>query len=321
MNAARHSAAWRIAVCCATGVVCPAAYRGRGPATATAPAPAKLLAAAQHPTAATHATPAAPESQRTNFQAAVTDVLRLLDAGVSLDVIRAHIKNSTTPYDLSAEDLVALSERGVPSDLIVAMLTRNGELQSRMASNRPAADPGATRVVRATVIANAPVQPISQSAVYAPEPGYWGPPYRYAYAYPVGYYADWSYPTFGTWWWTAPLFWSGYSPYRHYASSGYRPPYLQRQNAWPDAYPNRLIAGPNWGADRGFAVRPAGFTGRQQPWPDAYPNRLIAGPNWGADRGFAARPTGFIARPAGAPSSVRVNSFASPGARGHGGRG
>jgi hypothetical protein len=60
--------------------------------------------------------------------AGVADVLDMLKAGVSKDVIMSYIEHSTTPYRLSASELIAFKEQGVPDELTVAMLKRGSEL-------------------------------------------------------------------------------------------------------------------------------------------------------------------------------------------------
>src|SRR5437870_3331806 len=54
------------------------------------------------------------------FAPPVADVLRLVEAKVDPEVIRTYIKNSATGFSLTASDIIALRERGVPDDLVVA---------------------------------------------------------------------------------------------------------------------------------------------------------------------------------------------------------
>src|SRR5258707_933342 len=84
----------------------------------------------------------------------------------------AHEWTYTFAYEyLNAETMIALHERGVPSDVIVAMLTRNRELQSH-ARNGPAQqrtiDPTNPATDPQAAWAYPPVPP----AIYAPEPAY-----------------------------------------------------------------------------------------------------------------------------------------------------
>jgi hypothetical protein len=62
---------------------------------------------------------------------AVADILKMLDGGVSVDVVRTYIQNSPTPFEMSASDVVMLKQRGVSDDITNAMLKRSGELRGQ----------------------------------------------------------------------------------------------------------------------------------------------------------------------------------------------
>ena len=68
--------------------------------------------------------------------AGVEELLKMLQAGVSKDVIRAYIETSQAVPQLSASDIVKLKERGLPDDLTLALMKRKAELatEARQAS-------------------------------------------------------------------------------------------------------------------------------------------------------------------------------------------
>src|ERR1700747_3209088 len=60
----------------------------------------------------------------------VADVLKMADAKVDPDTIKAFIRSSPVPYNPSASEIIALKERGLSSDILTAMLERGGELRA-----------------------------------------------------------------------------------------------------------------------------------------------------------------------------------------------
>src|SRR5690242_1613922 len=65
------------------------------------------------------------------------DVLKMAEAGTSDDVMLAYIKNSTSLYDLSADQILYLRDIGVSSPVISAMLGRDSELRSQPPAGAP----------------------------------------------------------------------------------------------------------------------------------------------------------------------------------------
>src|SRR5262249_44112042 len=53
--------------------------------------------------------------------AGVSDVLKMVDAKVDAGVIKAYIQNSSTAYNPSANEIVALKQHGVSDDVLTAM--------------------------------------------------------------------------------------------------------------------------------------------------------------------------------------------------------
>jgi hypothetical protein len=65
------------------------------------------------------------------FPAGVDEILKMLQAGVSTNVIKAYIETSPVAYNLGAGDIIALKKHGVPDDLTTAMVTRGGTLRAQ----------------------------------------------------------------------------------------------------------------------------------------------------------------------------------------------
>jgi hypothetical protein len=145
------------------------------------------------------------------FSPEINDVLRLLDAGVDRGVIRTYIENSRVAYQPTADELIALQQRGVPSDLMVAMLRRGGELRPRVPKTQAA--PPAT-----------PVRPVP-SVCYPTPTAYPVCTYDYTYAsyptyvvYPstryVSAWCGWGWPWYG-YGWGWPSYYCGSRYYRY----------------------------------------------------------------------------------------------------------
>ena len=66
-----------------------------------------------------------------NFAPAANEVIRLSEAGTTEDVIVAYVQRSTTPFNLSADQIVYLKDIGLSSAVITAMLNRDHDLQSQ----------------------------------------------------------------------------------------------------------------------------------------------------------------------------------------------
>src|SRR5690349_8417938 len=76
--------------------------------------------------------------------AGVSDVLKMVDAKVDPVVIKAYIQNSSTAYNPSANEIVALKQHGVSDDVLTAMLVRGGEMRAQSAQGAPSASPAPT---------------------------------------------------------------------------------------------------------------------------------------------------------------------------------
>jgi len=81
----------------------------------------------------------------TQYPTGVDEILKMLQAGVSKDVVKAYIETAQVASHLSAADLVTLKERGVPDELTLALMKRGAELAAQ------ASQAGASTVVPAKV--------------------------------------------------------------------------------------------------------------------------------------------------------------------------
>ncbi len=75
------------------------------------------------------ANPAAPA-----VSPAAAEVVKMAEAGTSDDVLLAYVKNSTSTYDLSADQILYLRDIGLSSPVITAMLSHDSDLRSQAGS-------------------------------------------------------------------------------------------------------------------------------------------------------------------------------------------
>lgn len=71
------------------------------------------------------------QAQPAALSTGVSEVLKLLDAKVSKDVIKAYVESSPEAFNLTASDIVALKDHGATDDITTAMLKRGGESRTR----------------------------------------------------------------------------------------------------------------------------------------------------------------------------------------------
>lgn len=87
----------------------------------------------------------------------VEDVVSLVKAGISEDLVISQIRNSRTVYHLKAADIIELKNAGVSENIIDFMINTPDEIQS-------------TEV--AGVVGNTPPPPLAEQIVVAPGPDY-----------------------------------------------------------------------------------------------------------------------------------------------------
>jgi hypothetical protein len=114
------------------------AQEGVAAATTTATASAATNRLSEDAAPAQLAKPAEPGSAVTTAHApGVEEVLAMLKAGVSKEVILAYVQSSTRPYNLAGSDLIALKKAGVPDELTMAMVKRGAELRLQAMNSQP----------------------------------------------------------------------------------------------------------------------------------------------------------------------------------------
>jgi hypothetical protein len=275
---------------CATGPRAAAATEQAQPAappatTQTAPAPA----------------PAAPVF-RLKPVGIIKDVEQLTQSGTDPAVVKAYVQSWSTPYTVTANDILDLHNAGVPSDVLTTLIRHGAELEAQAAARE-------TPPANVPAVA-APVSPVAPAVAPYPEPVTVAPTYmepNYVYNYPeyVPYYNTvplypYSFYPF------LPYCWPSYSIYSYYSYGRYRGLYDRGFRAY-HSYPTSQYRG------RSFAERSVGRSGFTWAHPIAggpsWSGRHVAGgPSWGANRSFARG--GF-----GRGGSFAGRSFAG-GARG-----
>jgi hypothetical protein len=142
-------------------------------------------------------------------------VVKLAQSGVDASVILAYIKNSSGPFQPSAEEILRLRDLGISSAVLTAMLERGGELRRQAPPAPPVSYPGYSLV--------APAPATQSAATYAEsvpvEAGSTEPASSVAYigaSYPV-----YTYPYYSTYWYY-PWSYCGYYPYRYWGHYPYR---------------------------------------------------------------------------------------------------
>ena len=196
----------------------------------------------------------------TSLSPGIADVLKMADAKLDADVIRAFVKNSPTPYDPTVSEIIALKEHGLSSEIITALIERGGELRAQMAKARESKVVPAAQPPYPNAATPYPVEPSygydTAQPVYAAYP-YPYPVYSYSYLYP-GY----------AWWYNCGYPGPYCSPslrlafYSHY---GYRfPRYYSRGHAFDHNLYSPIRGGrlppvhnPGFQPRGGFTMRPA----------------------------------------------------------------
>lgn len=171
------------------------------------------------------------------------DVQKLTESGADAGVVKAFVQNWSTPYSLTADDVLRLHDAGVPSDVLTAMINRSGELSRPAKSAAPAQAPTEQETMPPAVLYPYPdnqAPEYTQPAVAAPAPTY----VYYNYPQYVPYYSPWySFSYFSYWpyyyYWPRSRHYGYYSHYGHY-------PYYRNYSSYYRHYPN-YGRGPSYG--------------------------------------------------------------------------
>jgi len=120
-----------------------------------------LAALAALPLAAqTSSTPATADAAKPS--SGIADILKMLDAQVSPDVIRTYIETSPNTFDVTSDDLITLKQHKATDEITVALLKHNSSSAAPAASSAPAATQSQSPApIRAYVINNGRLDPES----------------------------------------------------------------------------------------------------------------------------------------------------------------
>jgi hypothetical protein len=240
-----------------------------------------------------------PEHSLPALSAGLPDVLKMLDAKVDSEIIKAYIQNSTMSFHPTAEELIMLKEHGASSDVLKALLEHRAIAPYVAPTTAPNAAQVAPTYANGAAYASMPAYDTSYPDYgYASYPSYAGYPYYYPYYYPYSSFW-WPYFSIGFWPWCGGSFCFNHS---HFHNG-----FVVHGNKGFVAHGNNgfVVHGNNgFHSSSGFvAQRGTSFNGHMS--------------------GFTARPAGFSSRPAGFAGSGG-GGFAMHGGGGggfHGGGG
>ena len=108
---------------------------------------------------------AKPLPQAVRLTGPAAEVLRLADSGVEESVMLAFVANSTSTFNLGAEEIIYLNDMGLPSAVVTAMIQRDEALKASFANTGPAPEP-----LPAPAPADMAPQPDNTTGTYVPPP-------------------------------------------------------------------------------------------------------------------------------------------------------
>jgi hypothetical protein len=62
----------------------------------------------------------------------IQEILKMVDAGVSKEVIKVYVEAASVAYNPNGADMIALKEHGVPDEVTIALLKRSAALRQMM---------------------------------------------------------------------------------------------------------------------------------------------------------------------------------------------
>jgi hypothetical protein len=132
----------------------------------------------------------------------VRDVMKIVNSGVSEDVVKAYIQTSSSRFSLTSDDIIQLQGAGVSSSITVAMLNHDTALRQNLSVPPPPPD-------------QPPLPPPDQTPGATTAPS--APPSTAGYGDATAYYSslapygNWSYlPDYGYYWQPYSTFWTAY---------------------------------------------------------------------------------------------------------------
>jgi hypothetical protein len=151
-----------------------------------------------------------PAGETGKHSAGVDEILQIVQGGVSTEVIKDFIENSRVPYNLSADDIIALKSHSVPDELTRAMIKRGATLM-------PASRAGKAPAYSGSRARPAPLDPDSYDY------------FQYYYLYPrtlaaanQRLYSSYPYSSFGYSPYSYGYGYYGPSPFNPYGPSAFR---------------------------------------------------------------------------------------------------
>ncbi len=222
-----------------------------------------------------------------HFSPGIADVVRMVEAKVDPTVIRTYIKNSKIRYNPTAEEIIILKQKGVPDDVLTALIEKGGEARVQPGPASPGTPPPSTSM---------------SGYDYGPYPY---PDWNYS-SYPYvfnGYYPYYgSYPYNYSYWYGYP-WWGFYSPFYFDGFGFHRFHHFDHDRFGHFGGFDHFDRFGRFGG-RGFNGFNQGFAGRStSPWAPAGSFRggtfAARSAPWSPAHSFAGRPGGFAMRNGG----------------------
>jgi hypothetical protein len=119
----------------------------------------------------------------------LSDVVKLKETDISDDVILAYIESARVPFSPTADQILALHEKGISDRLLTAMIKHRPAQPAAAASYAPSPAPPAQTATRIIVQAPPPVyvQPapvyVAPPPVYVTQPFYYNPPVYFSFGF------------------------------------------------------------------------------------------------------------------------------------------
>jgi len=85
------------------------------------------------PVSQTKPRPAGNQPSTTTPTPGVSDILKMADAGVSMEVIKTYVDCSATPFQPTEQDVIALKQHKVSDDVVTLLLKRGAEARAVVA--------------------------------------------------------------------------------------------------------------------------------------------------------------------------------------------
>jgi len=261
--------------------------------------------------------PATEHPSAARFSPSAQEIVNMLEAKVDPEVIKAYIKNSPVPYNLSAAEIIDLKTRGVPDDMLAAMLQRGAEIRAHAVAS---SQPGPVTTPAPYPMTSQYQYPQYQYPQYQypqyPEANYdygtsyyAGYPYYYPYYYPYSYYwYNYGYPWYGYYY---PYYY--YSPYCHFDGHGF----CHFHNCFHNGH---WASNGNWGSHGWNHPSPQGPNHSSAFGTSSGRNSGFSGARrMGSFGTFAPQRSGFASAPGASRASMAFSAARPSGFAGHAG--